>query len=216
VGFDAASAVWHSLGERGDLAVNAPVGTLLIVILDHLVLGCGWGREEWKGMGREEWEGMGRELVRAVLMWGAANWSVCGVAAGPPVMTKLPLAVHLTATSWTCGGVMAVSSLLRAEHSISSLIWPSLPILSFATSTNRLGLGGLALVIAKKVHGGVLMGADNFCLPLLVLVSLLERGEPFSRHQLLWTTAGESPRSSEAPDWGKCRQWVEQGHCSCQ
>jgi len=184
------------------------VGTLLIVILDHLVLGHGWEREEWKGMGRE--------LVRAVLMWGAANWSVCGVAAGPPVMTKLPLAVHLTATSWTCGGVMAASSLLRAKHSISSLIWPSLPILNFATSTNRLGLGGLALVIAKKVHGGVLMGADNFCLPLLVLVSLLEGGEPFSRHQLLWTAAGESPGSSEAPDWGKCRQWVEQGHCSCQ
>jgi len=146
VGFDAASAIWHLSGERGDLSVDMPVGTPLIVILDHLVLGRGWGREEWKGRDRE--------LVRAALMWGAANWSVCGVAAGPPVMTKLPLAVHLTATSWTCGGVTVASSLLRAKHSISGLIWSSLPIPSFATSTNRLGLGGLALVIAKKVCGG--------------------------------------------------------------
>ena len=172
MGFDAASTVWHSSGERGDLAIDVPVGMPLIVILDHLVVGWGWGRGEW--------EGMERELVSA-LMWGAANWSMCGVAAGPPVMTKLPLAVHLTATSWTCGGVTAASSLLRAEHSISSLIQPSLPILSFAMSTNKLGLGGLALVIAKKVHGGVLIGADNFCLPLLALVSLLEGGEPFSK-----------------------------------
>ena len=122
----------------------------------------------------------------------------------PPVVTNLPLAVHLTATSWTCGGVTAASSLLRAKHSISSLIQPSLPIPSFATSTNRLGLGGLALAIAKKVCGGVLMGADDFCLLLLMLVSLLEGGEPFSRYQLLWTAAGGSPGSSVAPDWGKC------------
>jgi len=75
VGFDAASTIWHSSGERGDLAVDVPVGMPLIVILDHLVLGHGWGRGEW--------EGMGRELVRAALMWGAANWSVCGVVAAP-------------------------------------------------------------------------------------------------------------------------------------
>ena len=88
-------------------------------------------------------------------MWGAASWSICGVAAGPPVMTKLPLAVHLIATSWTCRGVMVASSLLRVEHSISGLIWPSWPNLSFARSTNRLGLGGLAPAIAEKMFVGV-------------------------------------------------------------
>ena len=121
-------------------------------------------------MGRE------RDLVRDALMWGAASWSMCGVAAGPPVITKLLLAVHLMVTSWTCGGVMVASFLLRAEHSISGLIWPSWPNPSLARSTNKLGLGGLALAIAEKVRVGVWCGADDFCLLLPTLVPLLEGG----------------------------------------
>jgi len=83
-----------------------PVGTPLIRILDHFVLGLGCGGGEL--VGRE------RRCRREMLIWGAASWRVCGVAAGPLVMTKLPLAVHLTVTSWTCGGVTVASSLLRA------------------------------------------------------------------------------------------------------
>ena len=93
MGFDAASAAWHSLGEYGDLACDAPVGTPLMVIFDHFVLGLGCEM----GVSEDRW----REQEREVLMWGAASWRVCGVAAGPPVMTKLPLAVHLAASSWT-------------------------------------------------------------------------------------------------------------------
>ena len=91
---------------RGDLLLDAPVGMLLIRILDHFVLGLGCRGGEF--VGRES------RCRREALMWGAASWSVCGVVAGPPVMTKLPLAIHLMATSWTCGGVTAASSLLRA------------------------------------------------------------------------------------------------------
>jgi len=71
--------------------------------------------------------------------------------AGPPVMTKLPLTVHLTATSWTCGGVTAVSSLLRAQQSISGFTWLSFLMPRVAKSTSRLGLGGRAPTTAEKV-----------------------------------------------------------------
>ena len=70
---------------------DMPVGMLLMVILDHFVLGLGCGRGEL--------EGRLKECEREVLIWGAASWRVCGVAAGPPVMTKFPFAVYLTATS---------------------------------------------------------------------------------------------------------------------
>jgi len=147
------------------------MGTLLIQIFDHLVFGCGCGR--WESKDRL------RELKREVLMWGAASWSVCGVAVGPPVITRLPLTVHLTATSWTCGGVIAASSLLRALQSISSFTQSSFLMPRVAKSTSRLGLGGWAPATAKKVQGGFLRGADNFCLLLPAVVSLLEGGGAF-------------------------------------
>ena len=60
--------MWHSSGERGDLTSDMPVGMLLMVILDHLGLGLGWGRGAL--------EGRGRDLVRDAVIWGAANWSM--------------------------------------------------------------------------------------------------------------------------------------------
>ena len=77
---------------RGDLTSVTPIGIPLIRILDHFVLGLGCRVGEW--------EGRLRELVRDALIWGAASWSVCGVDTGPPVITRLPLAVHLMVTSW--------------------------------------------------------------------------------------------------------------------
>jgi len=109
---------------------SMPMGTPLIQIFDHLVFGRGCGRWESK-------DGL-RELKREVLMWGAASWSVCGVAVGPPVITRLPLTVHLMATSWTCGGVIAASSLLRALQSISGFTWSSFLMPRVAKSTSRL------------------------------------------------------------------------------
>ena len=92
-------------------------------------------------------------------------------------MTKLPLAVHLMATSWICGGVTAAKSWLRFQQRDSSESWPSLLMPRLARSTNRLGLGGLALVAAKKVRVGGWMGAGALSLLLLVLASLQEGGD---------------------------------------
>ena len=135
MGFIAASAAWHSSGEYGDLVGDAPVGTPLIVILDHLVLarGCVYG----------EWEGSWRVVVKMALIWGAAERSETGVLDGPAVMMRLPLAVHLTAASWTCGGVTSLSFLLRVSQISSGRGRPSAGRLKCARSTTRLGLGGL-------------------------------------------------------------------------
>jgi len=76
---------------------------------------------------------------------------------------------------------------------------------SFAKSTNRLGLGGLAPAIAKNVQGGAEGGADDFAYFCLPLCPCWRRGEePFSRPQLPWTVAGGIPGSSGGPDWGRC------------
>jgi len=53
-----------------------------------------------------EWEGSLRVVERMALMWGAAERSDTGELEGPAVITRLPFAVHLTAASWACGGVM--------------------------------------------------------------------------------------------------------------
>ena len=112
-------------------------------IFNHFVFG--------HSCGRGESEDRLRELEREVLMWGAASWRVCGVAAGPPVITRLPFTVHLAVTSWICGGLIAASSLLRGWQSISSFTQSSFLMPSDAKSTNRLGLGGLAPANAAKV-----------------------------------------------------------------
>ena len=87
----AVSAAWHSDGVYGPLVGDAPVGTPLMMILDHLTLAL--GRE--RGVDEGSWS----FAVRIALMCGAASWSDGGVAAGPPVTTRLPAAVHLTAAN---------------------------------------------------------------------------------------------------------------------
>jgi hypothetical protein len=58
-------------------------------VLDHLTLalGCEMG----------DVEGSLGVRVRMALICGAAVWGVCEVEDGPPVTTRLPFAVHLTA-----------------------------------------------------------------------------------------------------------------------
>jgi len=76
-----------------------------MVIFDHFVFG--------RGCGKVELEGRLRECVSEALICGAASWSVCGVAAGPPVITRLPLAVHLMA-------VEVVTICARREDNMAS------------------------------------------------------------------------------------------------
>ena len=140
-GLIADSAAWHSSGVYGLLALDAPVGTPLMIILDHLTLARGGG------MGDDE---VSLNLLeRNAPMCGAANWSDGGVAAGPPVTTRLPTAVHLTAASWTCGGEIPRSSSFSSWHMTSGLGRLSASNFKVARSTTRLGLGGLDPVIAE-------------------------------------------------------------------
>jgi len=53
-GFDAVNALWHSSGGRGDPSASIPVGTLLMIILDHFVFGLGCGRGELEDRLREQ------------------------------------------------------------------------------------------------------------------------------------------------------------------
>ena len=99
------SALWHSVGLYTARLLDTPVGTPLIEILDHLTFGL--------AAGRRAFDGALRMSLRAVLMCAAAIWRVAGEEVGPPVTTKLPLAVHLTAASKTWGGVTSPSLLLR-------------------------------------------------------------------------------------------------------
>src|ERR1700730_13874920 len=107
-------------------------------ILDHLTLalGCGMGEEEVERCSA---------LVRMLLICGAALLREVEVVVGPPVTTRLPLAVHLMAASWGWDRVMSPSFLLRISQTTSGcnreLPWRS----RFARSTTRLGLGGLDL-----------------------------------------------------------------------
>ena len=82
----------------GPVPEDTPVGTPFMRILNHLTLACGYARV-WS-------EGSERVVEMMLLIWGAASWRECGVEVGPPVTTKLPLAVHYTAASSTCGGEM--------------------------------------------------------------------------------------------------------------
>ena len=100
-----------------------------------------------------------------VLMWSAAAWRDWGEEVGPPVMMRLPLAVHLMAASWTCSGDIQLSLSLRKRHSSAGVTQFSLPLLNLARSMTRLGFGGLDLAIAKKVQWGGGGGFSNRLLP---------------------------------------------------
>ena len=83
------------------------MGTPLIMILDHLTLARGGGMEVGE---------VSLNLVeRMAPICGAASWRDEGVAAGPPVTTRLPEAVHLTAASCTWGGEMLRSGGLKVR-----------------------------------------------------------------------------------------------------
>jgi hypothetical protein len=69
-------------------------------------------------MGEEEVERCSA-LVRMLLICGAALLREVKVAVGPPVTTRLPLTVHLTAASWGWDGVMSPSFLLRILQTAS-------------------------------------------------------------------------------------------------
>ena len=65
-------------------------------ILDHLTLALGGGIGVLEGSLNLE--------VRMALIYGAVSWRDAGVADVPPVTTRLPTAVHLTAANCTWGG----------------------------------------------------------------------------------------------------------------
>jgi len=92
VGLIAASAAWHSSGEYGALVGDVPVGILLIVILDHLMLA--------QGCAKGEWEGSLSVVERMALMWGVVERSETGELEGPAVIMRFPFAIHLVAASW--------------------------------------------------------------------------------------------------------------------
>ena len=162
---------WHSLEMKEELLLlDIPVGIPLIRILDHFVfgLGCGIGGKA---------VGSGSSLLSRVLIWGAAIWRDCWDTEGPPVTTRFPFAVYLTAASVACGGEIAASPLIRALYKTSSFTWFSFVRPKCTRSTRRLGLGGLALAIAKKVQLGGFWGVEGVCLLLLAVSFLLEVGE---------------------------------------
>ena len=84
-----------------------------------------------------------------MLIWGMAAWREWRVEVGPPVMIRLPLAVHLTVASCICGRDIQLNFLLRDQQSTSSFTWFPLSLLNLARSTTRLGLGGLDPAIAE-------------------------------------------------------------------
>jgi hypothetical protein len=144
------SASWHSAGVYAARLLDTPVGTPLMEILDHLTFGL--------AAGRRACEGILRVVLRIELICVAASWRVAGVEAGPPVTTRLPLAVHLTATSETWGGVTSPSLLFRVRQMASGLGRSSSVNFNCARSTTRLGLGGLEPAIAEYFLGGAVMG----------------------------------------------------------
>ena len=115
------------------------------------------------------------------LMCSAAAWRDWGVEVGLPVMIRLPLAVHLTAASCTCGSEIQLNFLLREWHSTPGVTQFPLSLLYLARSRTRLGLGGLDPAIAKKVQGlGGILPAP-FCMLGLGVGCLLEGGAAFFR-----------------------------------
>ena len=141
----ASSALWHSDGVYGPHEVDAPVGMLLIVTLDHLTLVLGVGRGVEVGI-----------LKAAMKMFPMSSVAACsteGLAASNPVTTRLPLAVHLAAAILVEVGESSVSLLLRVPHMTSGEGHVSALIGKGPRLTTKLGLVGLVPAIAKYVWG---------------------------------------------------------------
>ena len=88
----------------------------------------------------------------------------CGVVLGPPVITRLPLTVHLMAASKTCGGEMLPRPWFKVLQMISGLGQSSSMGTICARSTMRLGLGGLTPAVAEYVLWDCLLNDfASFC-----------------------------------------------------
>lgn len=140
-GLRVASASWHSVGVYGPLEEDAPVGIPFIVILDHLELVLGGG------MGLAA--GTLNALFSMLLMSGAADWRVEGVAAALPVTTRLPFAVHLMAAILGLVGELAASCVFRVSQICSGRGRFSAWSLRVSRLTTRLGLRGVEPAIAE-------------------------------------------------------------------
>ena len=77
------------------------------------------------------------------------------MAEGPPVTTRLPVAVYLTVASCTCGGEMPLSCLFSSWQISPGADQESVRALKFSRFTMRLGLGALVPAIAeyRRVRG---------------------------------------------------------------
>ena len=135
------SELWFAMGVKSPCLSDALVGIPLIVIFDHLTFGLA------VGMGLSE--GVLKSELRMHVICGAAIWRECGVALGLPVTTRLPLVVHLTATSETCGGEIVPSPRLSMLQRKPGLGRSSSTSARCARSTTRLGLWSLTPAIAK-------------------------------------------------------------------
>jgi len=116
------------------------------------------------------------------LIWGAAERRETGVLEGPAVIMRLPLAVHLTAASWTCGGETSPNFLLRVSQISSGRGRLSPGRLKCARSTTRLGLGGLDPATAEYVRWGCFAFSPFFCFWRELVVGPLEGELPLLRH----------------------------------
>ena len=135
------SELWFAMGMKGPCLLDAPVGTPLIVIFDHLTFGLA------VGMGLSE--GVLKRELRMLIICGAAIWRECMVALGLSVTTRLPLVVHLTVTSETCGGEIVPSPQLSMLQRKPGLGQSSSTSARCTRSTTRLGLWGLTPAIAE-------------------------------------------------------------------
>ena len=110
------------------------VGTQFMRVLAHFTLALGWDR---RGVG-----GSLSNIVRMALIWGAAVWRGW-VDEDPPVIMRLPFAVHLTVASCTCGSGILLNPPLSVRQMSSGFIQFLELTPKCARSTTRLGFGGL-------------------------------------------------------------------------
>ena len=135
------SKLWFAMGMKGPCLSDALVGTPLIVIFNHLMFGLA------VEMGLSE--GVLKRELRMLVICGAAIWRECGMALGLLVTTRLPLVVHLMATSKTCGGEIVPSPQLSMLQRKPGLGQSSSTSARCTRSTTRLGLWGLTPAVAE-------------------------------------------------------------------